>query len=193
MAGPPCSWARPGATAASPTTPSPCSSRARWRPSATKNNLPNYGVFDEKRVFAAGPMPEPVSVCGVRLGLPICEDIWAGAVVAQLKKAGAELLVPQRLALRDGQARRALEHRQGARRGDKPAARLSQSGRRPGRARLRRRLVRAERRRRAGRRASRLGGKPRCHALAREPRTAFAARPACACRRRKASRRSIRR
>ena len=40
-----------------------------------KVDLPNYGVFDEKRVFAPGPMPGPVNFRGVRLGLPICEDI----------------------------------------------------------------------------------------------------------------------
>ena len=42
-----------------------------------KVDLPNYGVFDEKRVFAPGPMPGPVNFRGVRLGVPICEDIWA--------------------------------------------------------------------------------------------------------------------
>src|SRR4051812_22750067 len=41
-----------------------------------KVNLPNYGVFDERRVFAPGPVPGPVSFRGVRLGVPICEDIW---------------------------------------------------------------------------------------------------------------------
>ena len=41
-----------------------------------KVNLPNYGVFDEKRVFAPGPLPGPISYRGVRLGLPICEDTW---------------------------------------------------------------------------------------------------------------------
>src|ERR1700733_13361177 len=41
-----------------------------------KVNLPNYGVFDEKRVFASGPLPGPVNFRGVRLGIPICEDIW---------------------------------------------------------------------------------------------------------------------
>ena len=41
-----------------------------------KVNLPNYGVFDEKRVFAPGPVPGPVNFRGVRLGLPICEDTW---------------------------------------------------------------------------------------------------------------------
>src|ERR1044072_2720338 len=41
-----------------------------------KHELPNYGVFDEKRVFAAGPLPTPVQFRHMRLGLPICEDIW---------------------------------------------------------------------------------------------------------------------
>src|SRR6476660_7450186 len=41
-----------------------------------KVNLPNYGVFDERRVFTPGPAPGPVNVRGVRIGLPICEDIW---------------------------------------------------------------------------------------------------------------------
>src|SRR5579871_3341751 len=41
-----------------------------------KVNLPNYGVFDEKRVFASGPVPGPVNFREVRLGLPICEDTW---------------------------------------------------------------------------------------------------------------------
>jgi NAD+ synthase len=40
-----------------------------------KHELPNYGVFDEARVFAPGPVPGPVNFRGVRLGVPICEDI----------------------------------------------------------------------------------------------------------------------
>ena len=47
---------------------------------AFKVDLPNYGVFDEKRVFAPGPAPTPLMVRGVRLGVPVCEDIWSGAV-----------------------------------------------------------------------------------------------------------------
>ncbi len=58
-----------------------------------KNNLPNYGVFDEKRVFASGPMPEPFDVRGVKIGVPICEDIWTEDVCQALLKAGAELLI----------------------------------------------------------------------------------------------------
>ena len=60
-----------------------------------KVELPNYGTFDEKRVFESGPLPEPVEFRGVRFGIPICEDIWRESVCAHLKEAGAEfLLVP---------------------------------------------------------------------------------------------------
>ena len=58
-----------------------------------KVDLPNYGVFDEKRVFAPGPMPGPVNFRGVRLGLPICEDIWGEEIVECLAETGAELLL----------------------------------------------------------------------------------------------------
>ncbi|HEY2007850.1 MAG TPA: NAD+ synthase, partial [Rhizomicrobium sp.] len=57
-----------------------------------KYELPNYGVFDEKRVFTRGPTPEPVTVRGVRLGIPICEDIWKQDVTIWLADAGAEIL-----------------------------------------------------------------------------------------------------
>jgi NAD+ synthase len=60
-----------------------------------KVDLPNYGVFDEKRVFTPGPMPGPIEVRGVRIGVPICEDIWKADVVECLSETGAEfLLVP---------------------------------------------------------------------------------------------------
>ena len=58
-----------------------------------KVDLPNYSVFDEKRNFAAGPMPGPVNFRGVRLGIPICEDIWTDAVTECLAESGAELLI----------------------------------------------------------------------------------------------------
>lgn len=58
-----------------------------------KVELPNYGVFDEKRVFASGPMPGPINFRGVRLGVPICEDIWSEDVVECLAECGAEILV----------------------------------------------------------------------------------------------------
>src|SRR5499426_3870458 len=63
-----------------------------------KVNLPNYGVFDERRVFASGPLPGPVSFRGVRIGAPVCEDIWTEwgdyeDVVECLTETGAEFLI----------------------------------------------------------------------------------------------------
>ena len=58
-----------------------------------KHELPNYGTFDEKRIFAPGPLPEPIEFRGVKLGVPICEDIWQEVVCAHLAEAGAELLL----------------------------------------------------------------------------------------------------
>ena len=58
-----------------------------------KVDLPNYGVFDEKRVFTPGPMPGPILVKGVRIGIPICEDIWGTEVVECLSETGGEILL----------------------------------------------------------------------------------------------------
>jgi NAD+ synthase len=64
-----------------------------------KANLPNYGVFDEKRLFARGPAAGPVTVRGIRVGVPICEDIWLEEseeyenVVECLAETGAEILI----------------------------------------------------------------------------------------------------
>jgi len=58
-----------------------------------KYNLPNYGVFDEKRVFAAGPLPQPIAFRGVKIGVPVCEDIWSEEACEALARAGAELLI----------------------------------------------------------------------------------------------------
>jgi NAD+ synthase len=58
-----------------------------------KVDLPNYGVFDEKRVFAAGPMPGPIVFKGVRIGIPICEDIWGADVVECVGETGGEILL----------------------------------------------------------------------------------------------------
>ncbi|GHD61379.1 NAD+ synthase [Thalassobaculum fulvum] len=58
-----------------------------------KVDLPNYGVFDEKRVFAAGPPPGPIDVRGVRIGVPICEDIWTPEVVECVAETGGEILL----------------------------------------------------------------------------------------------------
>ncbi len=58
-----------------------------------KHELPNYGTFDEKRIFASGPLPRPIEWRGVKLGVPICEDIWLQRVCAALRDAGADLLL----------------------------------------------------------------------------------------------------
>jgi len=64
-----------------------------------KANLPNYGVFDEKRLFARGPAAGPVTIRGVRVGVPICEDIWLEEsedyenVVECQAETGAEIIV----------------------------------------------------------------------------------------------------
>ena len=58
-----------------------------------KHELPNYGVFDEKRVFAPGPAPGPIVFKGVRLGLQICEDMWYPDVCETLTESGAEILL----------------------------------------------------------------------------------------------------
>ncbi|MDX2029006.1 MAG: NAD+ synthase [Alphaproteobacteria bacterium] len=58
-----------------------------------KHDLPNYGPFDEKRVFAAGPLPEPIEFQGLKLGIMICEDMWTPAAAAHLKKRGAQILL----------------------------------------------------------------------------------------------------
>src|SRR5215475_2966955 len=97
-----------------------------------KVDLPNYGVFDDKRVFTPGPMPGPLVFKGVRIGVPICEDVWTPDVVGCL-------------ALRGRQDRRARAAGGQACARKRPASCLPQPGGRPGRGDLRRRLVRAGR------------------------------------------------
>ncbi len=58
-----------------------------------KHELPNYGVFDDKRVFDAGPSPGPVAFRGYRLGVMVCEDFWLPAVSETLAESGAEVLL----------------------------------------------------------------------------------------------------
>ncbi len=58
-----------------------------------KRELPNYGTFDEKRLFAPGPLPAPINFRGVKIGVPICEDIWFPFVTAHLRAEGAEILI----------------------------------------------------------------------------------------------------
>ncbi|MCF8473692.1 MAG: NAD+ synthase [Emcibacter sp.] len=58
-----------------------------------KVDLPNYGVFDEKRVFVSDPSPKTLNFRGVKLGVMICEDMWQPPVSKALEKDGAEILI----------------------------------------------------------------------------------------------------
>ena len=58
-----------------------------------KHELPNYGTFDEKRLFESGQLPDPIDFRGTKIGLPICEDIWFPKICGHLKEQGAELLI----------------------------------------------------------------------------------------------------
>ena len=58
-----------------------------------KHELPNYGTFDEVRLFQPGPLPEPIVFRGTMIGLPICEDIWQPDVCKHLADFGAELFI----------------------------------------------------------------------------------------------------
>ena len=58
-----------------------------------KRELPNFGVFDEKRYFCAGDEPCVFEVDGLRLGLTICEDVWHAQPVADCASAGADFIV----------------------------------------------------------------------------------------------------
>ncbi len=60
---------------------------------AAKHELPNYSVFDEKRIFAPGPLPDVVEWRGMRLGLPVCEDIWLDRVPMALAAQGAQMFI----------------------------------------------------------------------------------------------------
>ena len=98
-----------------------------------KVDLPNYGVFDEKRVFTPGPLPGPVSFRGVRLGIPICEDIWGSEPVECIAETGGEILLvpngsPYRRHVMDERLNVTVDSRERIR----LAAGLSQSGRRTG-------------------------------------------------------------
>jgi len=58
-----------------------------------KRHLPNYGVFDEMRLFSSGAESAVIDFAGRKLGVMICEDMWYDDVAADLKLAGAEMLI----------------------------------------------------------------------------------------------------
>jgi len=59
-----------------------------------KKELPNYGVFDEKRYFHQGNSSKVFSIAGQRIGVSVCEDIWIDKSICQDQaKKGAKLLI----------------------------------------------------------------------------------------------------
>ena len=107
-----------------------------------KVELPNYGVFDEKRVFESGPLPGPIVFKGVRIGIPICEDIWHADVVECISETGGEiLLVPNGSPYHRDKTEVRLNIAVSRVVESGLATRLSQHGRRAGRACLRRQFV----------------------------------------------------
>jgi NAD+ synthase (glutamine-hydrolysing) len=67
----------------------------RLHGAVAKRQLPNYGVFDERRWFAPGTgAPVVYAVGGAAVGIAICEDVWLeGGPAAALAAAGASLIV----------------------------------------------------------------------------------------------------
>lgn len=60
---------------------------------ALKHDLPNYGVFDEKRHFTPNENPRPIDWHGLKLGVMICEDMWQDRVATSLASQGAKLFI----------------------------------------------------------------------------------------------------
>lgn len=58
-----------------------------------KHHRPNYGVFDERRLYLEGAAPGPIDINGCRVGFPICEDLWFSDVAEGLEESGAEILI----------------------------------------------------------------------------------------------------
>ncbi len=58
-----------------------------------KHHLPNYEVFDEKRLYSSGDIHGPVALGGIRIGVPICEDGWFPDVAETMVESGADILL----------------------------------------------------------------------------------------------------
>ncbi|MCA9399207.1 MAG: NAD+ synthase, partial [Candidatus Omnitrophica bacterium] len=59
-----------------------------------KRQLPNYGVFDEKRYFISGANEGLFSLNGIPAGISICEDIWIDrGVVEEQVRSGAKVII----------------------------------------------------------------------------------------------------
>ena len=63
------------------------------RASFNKHHRPNYGVFDERRLYLEGQIPGPVEIAGCRIAFPICEDMWFEDVAETMAESGANMFV----------------------------------------------------------------------------------------------------
>ena len=141
-----CWSACPGSRTASSTTRSRCSTAAGSRRCASRSICRITASSTKSACSRRARRRGRSSFRGVRIGVPICEDIWGPEPVECITETGGEiLLVPNASPYERGKV--AIRQSRGrARRRERPAADLSQPGRRAGRTRVRRRLVRAQRR-----------------------------------------------
>ncbi len=95
-----------------------------------KSDLPNYGVFDEKRIFHTACLPEPLEFRGIKLGVLICEEMWNDTTSTHLKNLGAELLISINASPfeQDKHNKRLLHARQNVEDTDLPIIYLNQIG-----------------------------------------------------------------
>ena len=82
-----------GPRTASSTTRWRCSTAARSRRCASRSTCPTTACSTRSACSTPGPMPGPVSFRGVRIGVPICEDIWKDEVCECLQETGSEMLI----------------------------------------------------------------------------------------------------
>ena len=140
--------------------------RRPHRSCASSTSCPTTACSTRSGCSRPARFPQPVDFRGVRLGLPICEDIWFPRVRRASRARGRRAAArAERSPFEVDKFDQRLELARAARRRNRPAARLRQPGRRPGRARVRRRLVRHQRRRHARARAAVLARSARADAV----------------------------
>ena len=125
-----------------------------------KQLLPNYGVFDEVRYFTPGTDAAPIEIAATRVGVTVCEDMWQpGPPASELTRLGARLLINISASpFHIGKDRAREEMFRRARAQQRSVRRVLQRRGRPGRAALRRALVRDRRTRRGDRACTRVRG-----------------------------------
>ena len=140
--GPACWSACPGSRTASSITPWRCLMAGGSRRCGSRSICPITACSTKSACSRPARRRGRSSFRGVRVGIPICEDIWGPDPVECIPETGGEiLLVPNASPYERGKVAIRADDRRRARRRERPAADLSQQGRRPGRTRVRRRLL----------------------------------------------------